>query len=710
MELKTKNTRLLLGEKGSICSYQISQVEFLAKGGEHRPLFSVRMRTEKGSPLDISSFMFEKVDLCTDKEEVYFDYDICQEANIHVKLRIRTLPDQDRIEFEFEIQNRSHFYVEYIDCPDVTVPEAFFEQGGILFWPGMEGCEIQDPHLRDIEPTGLCRYMPVDYPTKGWEGFYPGPVAMQYMACYDGKNGFYFAAEDVDNIPKAIEYHTTYWGVRLEYRFFVCVGPGESCERPFPIVLQSNVSDWMDAAEIYRQFVETFMVLPKPISENEKLPDWYHNSPVVLAYPVRGEKDTGNMEPNRYFPYVRAEELLLEYSNKLETQVMPLLMHWEGTAPWAPPYIWPPYGGEETFAQFVSDMHKKGQLVGLYASGIAWTNQSVLCQEYDRSKQYQEEELKTVMCAAPDQSVPHAFICNGPIRWGHDMCPENEFTVDTVVDEIAKVVEAGVDYLQYFDQNIGGTPSRCYSDSHGHPPVPGKWMVQAMNRLYQKTADCIKRKGSSTLIGCEGAAAETYIGFLPFSDLRYNITVHIGRPVPAYAYVYHKYTVNFMGNQNSFETVVPHEKNQWSLHFRMAYSFIAGDMLTGVLNGKGELHWDWGTPWEIPSPEQKNLLNMMRAFVRMRKQEGKPFLHYGKMCKGVPYQTEEEFAMIRRDGSRIVYPKVLSSAWIAPDGRKAQVFANYTPGDATIRMAGKDGKEVEVKIPEFDCVLMEETK
>lgn len=51
-------------------------------------------------------------------------------------------------------------------------------------------------------------------------------------------------------------------------------------------------------------------------------------------------------------------------------------MHWEGSAPWAPPYVWPPYGDESIYLDFVKAMHAKGNLVGLYASGIGCTLKS----------------------------------------------------------------------------------------------------------------------------------------------------------------------------------------------------------------------------------------------------------------------------------------------------------------------------------------------
>ena len=277
-------------------------------------------------------------------------------------------------------------------------------------------------------------------------------------------------------------------------------------------VMQSFEGDWHNAADIYRDWFEEnksddFV----KATVNPKLPEWYFDSPIVITYPVRGVHDTDTMTPNRMYPYINAIEHVERLSKETDSRIMVILMHWEGTAPWAPPYVWPPFGGEEELEKFITALHKENHIFGVYCSGLGWTMQSNLIDEYNKSKEFEDDNLKSAMCLAPDGSLPLSKIWT-PQRSGYDMCPVQNFTVDIICDQVKKMVDSGIDYIQLMDQNHGGTSYFCYSRNHGHAPVPGRWQVEAVKKLLNKAESCVDK----VLFGCESAAAETYLPHLLF--------------------------------------------------------------------------------------------------------------------------------------------------------------------------------------------------
>jgi hypothetical protein len=210
----------------------------------------------------------------------------------------------------------------------------------------------------------------------------------------------------------------------------------------------------------------------------------------------------------------------------------------------------------------------------VYCSGFGYTLKSNLVDDYDCSEICEREGLTAGMCAGPDGKVAISRICPGQ-RKGYDICPASEVGHDILAKAYEPLFESGIDYAQILDQNHGGGQYFCYSREHGHPPVPGAWMTENMQSMLTEW----NGKAGNMLLGCESAAAEPFIGNMLMSDNRFELNYPFGKPVPAYAYIYHEYVRNFMGNQCG----CPFEPCVDTLRYRLAYSFSIGDIMTLVL-------------------------------------------------------------------------------------------------------------------------------
>ncbi len=625
------------------------------------PLYGIKLRSRSGQSQwiwagegtfagekdDVYLYHHEQVEVCLSVK--------CADGALHSRLRV---------------QNHTKLLIEQVELLPVGVfGKLKGEPGGrgAIVFPYNEGCLVTDMDKRNWSPFP---YMEPEYPSLGKYAVFPNMICAQFLAYILDGTGIYLGMHDEGRTTKHIDFRSDGDSIRLQLRTFCDADYGCDYEMPFDCVLQTFEGQWQDACQLYRQWFEGHLPRDlKPIAE-ENLPDWYSNSPIVVTYPVRGKFDTDVMDPNGLYPYENALPHLRTIAEETNSQVMTLLMHWEGTAPWAPPYVWPPYGGEEQFARFVDTVHKERMLIGLYCSGMGWTQQSALVRSYDRRADFEAWNVAQNVCTNSDGSY-RSEICK-PQREGLDLCPASDFTKQAIAGEAKKMADSGVDYIQLFDQNHGGCSYFCYSDRHGHSPAPGKWQQEHTNKLLE----AVQRPG--VLFGCESAAAEPFLGKLKFSDNRYELNYYIGLPIPMYSYLYHPYVNNFMGNQICMML----SKEAYNYSYRVAYSFIAGDMLTAVLTDTGEISLCWGNECFRDVADKKTALTVLKNLNAWRTGSGKNYLHMGKMVKPLTLHCGKKRFM-GEDGRPIEDDEVLTARY-EYRGACAQFAANYTLSPVTV--------------------------
>ncbi|WP_176014060.1 DUF6259 domain-containing protein [Victivallis sp. Marseille-Q1083] len=568
--------------------------------------------------------------------------------------------------------------LEWIDPVFLLLKDA----GGQLFQPRQEGWLPRDP-------MNACYGKP-DYP---YYNHYPGYMPMQFTAYYYPEAGVYFAAHDFSHATKAIECVPTAGGPRLAFRLFCgSAGAADWYDGGFDFVVRLFRGDWMDACEIYRDWVEDDPALPP----KGQFPAFVDDSPVCVLYPVQGHgADKGEMAPNEYFPYCNALPVVRRYAEAFDSRIMALLMHWEGTAPWAPPYVWPPLGGEALLGEYRDALHREGHLLGVYCSGTAWTQTSSI-NAYSRVEQCEQQGLERYMIRGPHGEL-RAHICNGEHeqRLGYDMCVSEPWVKRTLREEAVKLARFGIDYAQFFDQNLGGASHLCWAKHHAHPEVPGVWQTRNMAKLMGELNAAIRAEQCSMTLGCECAAAEPYLKYLPFSDLRFFCWMgRDGLSVPAYSYVFHEYVNNFMGNQGGTLQQLNAAENPDNLLYRLAYAFTAGDLLSVVLGSGGNIIWCWGISWDTALPEQQPAIDFIRHLTAFRRRHAK-FLQYGRRLK-TPAALDGERWSLKTFNAVYELDAFLHSAWRAPDGEEALVVANFQRHCQTIRLtpaaAALDGR------------------
>ena len=686
MKITKPNYSIEFDALGRIVSLTSGKKQFVS---EPQPLFRLRLRNA-GDTEVLTSDEADKVNTAEAENKVAFTYNF-DKADLTVTAEIVF---SDRIEYYLSFSNRAGRYVEWFDYPQIAVPNDLKRTGkgsGNILIDFNEGVVVEDLMMREK----FFPYKDLEYPSEGLYGMFPAVIESQFLAYYDDEAGLYFAAEDEKRSIKGVDFRPHgYDSIALQFRLFPGAYPEEvNYKFSFPMVMDFFKGDWHSAAELYRNWFENN--LPeglKKVELNDNLPEWYKDSPLVVTYPVQGIHDLDETVPNRLFPYNNALPYLDDIAEKTGSRVMSVLMHWEGTAPWAPPYVWPPLGGVEMLKNFGDELHKRNFMLGVYCSGTGYTIKSNL-NDYNNREAIERDNLEQYMCAPADGGKPVSKICQGQ-RSSYDMCISQDFTKNVLLKEAENMTTCGLDYVQILDQNHGGTPYFCMSDKHGHPAVPGGWMVEHMTDFLR---DLKKTVGDKVLVGCESAAAEAYVPYLNLSDNRFNLNYRCGRPVPLYGYIYHEYLHNFSGNSVCSLDIIDIKLSPDCHMLRVAHSYLAGDLMTLVINQDGEIVWSWGERDFSILPEREPIMQFVKSATAYRRGVGKNYLVFGKMIKPVDVESDlVSMYNVDCDGYHTDYPAVLTTAWQASNGTTAQFLASYRKKEETciVDLIGTNGAEL----------------
>ena len=307
------------------------------------PFFSVRLRKKNNEKRMITAFDCEFVK--KENEKAFYTH-----REIDVSLSVRQ--SKNELLWRINVTNKTNDLIELVDVMSFGVNEKFRDEEdgyGALLTSYNEGALITDMTVREQYHLN---YHDVDYPSEGSFFLFPNMLSSQFMAYLTEKGGVYLGLHDKERTLKHMDFCYDENCTRIMMRPFCDVDYGQDYEMPFDGVMTFFEGEWQDACEIYKQWFEQNLPAGvKKIVEQTDLPSWYGESPIIVAYPVLGRYDTDEMKPNGLFPYENALPSLKEISDETNSSVMALIMHWEGTAPWAPPYVWPPYGGEDAFKE-----------------------------------------------------------------------------------------------------------------------------------------------------------------------------------------------------------------------------------------------------------------------------------------------------------------------------------------------------------------------
>ncbi len=401
------------------------------------------------------------------------------------------------------------------------------------------------------------------------------------MACYaiypsGGGEGIYYGIHDSAGSYK--DFHAASDGsgvMRINCKFCAprLYVPANGYCLPGKAVWQQINGDWYDAAEIYREFVETEADWAPVAGENgrESTPLWMRDIPFWIMDWVPNE----NPEDEPIPPYVRPEvesddpdswyKTAIALREALEVPIGIHVYNWH-SIPFDNdyPHYFPP---AQTFQRGLKAMQAAGIRVMPYINALLWDNKDRKNEDYQFTSVALPGVVKDEDGQPPRLTYDSKEIDGKPAVLS-PMCPSSPIWRKKLQEIVSRLFnEYGVDAI-YLDQVAAHAPRQCTDPNHDHPVGGGDWWPKAYRELLHELRKVMPEGKGFTSEGNAEVYADGLDGFLGWA------WVTIEKYVPAFMRVYGGKTFCFGRNANSYSKA---DVTYWK--YNLAQSLVAGEQM-----------------------------------------------------------------------------------------------------------------------------------
>lgn len=593
--------------------------------------------------------------------------------DLDVILTVRVSPDDRFSRWSATVRNGAGLQIVDLQFPFMVLPD---QPEAALLLPNVQGQLLQGQQLAQLPADDPRQWQ--FWPENGNSQHYPGRSFAQFMAWYTPRGGLYLACDDTAGNVKLLRALRRPEGLRLGLAH---VGdwpaPGERTLE-YEVLVGSFRGDWYDAADLYRDWTLQ-QSWATPLTERTDVPDWLLESPPHITIRLQGVVDAGPTPPiEEFLPYEKCVPLLEGVALAVDSPLVAVLMSWERGGPWVYPDCFPPVGGDASMTNFCRLARERGWRVGSFCNGTRWVMKH-LFNDYDGAEYFRAHNGQRGVCRQPDGEL-WAEHWDRNWRPSYITCLGERDTRRIARDFVRRIVGWGMESIQFFDQNCNASTFPCFSTEHGHPPLPGKWMTQAMAEIIREFHAAADDAGETEVIhSTEWPTNEVCLPLFQQSDLRISVpSAGDTTFAPIYQYIFHECTLTHGMMSLGPEPV--------AIPARTAWEFVWGEIVGAVMIGDGTLlnretsNW---AEWEPRVGSNEDALEMMRTATALRRGAGRDFLVYGRMQRpaevGGIEVREWEY-----EGRAHAVPAVAHCAWQAPDGRHAVALANWTTAPQTV--------------------------